>query len=99
MKNTRLTFAIVLVMIAMISLVYSLYTQNETIKDLKKPSNEVVRLRDSLYQERKECDSLKSEIFVRDIDLMRYVYIFERAEEELTGNCRDQLDLIMSQTE
>ena len=99
MKNTRITFAIVLVMIAMISLVYSLYTQNETIKDLKKPSNEVVRLRDSLYQERKECDSLKSEILVREIDLMRYVYIFERAEEELTGNCRDQLDLIMSQTE
>jgi len=96
MKNITLTVVTVFIMLSLVS---SLYIQSRTIKDLKKPSNEIVRLRDSLYQVRKEYDSVKSEMFVRDIDLMRYEYIFERMNTELTGKCKDQLDLIMSQTE
>jgi hypothetical protein len=44
-------------------------------------------------------DSLKGEIFTKDIDLGRYEYMLDRAEDEMSPDCRKQLEKIYGETE
>jgi MoaA/NifB/PqqE/SkfB family radical SAM enzyme len=47
----------------------------------------------------KNIDSIMFENQVNDIQIMRYEYILERAQEEMSPDCKDKLDTIMSETE
>jgi len=47
----------------------------------------------------KNIDSIMFENQVNDIQIMRYEYILERAQEEMSPDCKDKLDSIMSDTE
>jgi MoaA/NifB/PqqE/SkfB family radical SAM enzyme len=47
----------------------------------------------------KNIDSIMFENQVNDIQIMRYEYILERAQEEMSSDCKDKLDTIMSETE
>jgi hypothetical protein len=51
---------------------------------------------DSLIRER---DSLGAEIFTLKIQLGRYEYIIDRAEDEMSKECKNQLDEIIKNTE
>ena len=62
---------------------------NKEINDLK-------IINDSLI---KVVDSLKSDIFVKDIDLGRYEYMLDRAEDEMSPDCKKQLEKIYGETE
>jgi len=68
-------------------LLYVIYNQSENIKTLK-TSNASIQ-----YQ----CDSLKSEIFVKDIDIQRYGIIIDRANED--PRCNKVLDKLFNETE
>lgn len=46
-----------------------------------------------------QLDSLRQEIFVKDIQLGRYEYIFDRAEEEFSDGCKKELDKMFQETE
>ncbi len=47
----------------------------------------------------KNIDSIMFENQVNDIQIMRYEYILDRAQEEMSPDCKDKLDTIMSETE
>lgn len=48
---------------------------------------------------KRECDSLNAEIFTLKIQLGRYEYILDRAEDEMSRECKKQLDEIVKNTE
>lgn len=48
---------------------------------------------------RRQNDSLYSESSQKEIQVQRYEYIFDRAEEEFSEVCREKLQEIKSQTE
>jgi hypothetical protein len=68
-------------------LLYVIYNQSENIKTLK-ANNASIQ-----YQ----CDSLKSEIFVKDTDIQRYGIIIDRANED--PKCNKVLDKLFKETE
>jgi hypothetical protein len=68
-------------------LLYVIYNQSENIKELK-ANNASIQ-----YQ----CDSLKSEIFVKDIDIQRYGIIIDRANED--PRCSKVLNKLFNETE
>jgi hypothetical protein len=41
-----------------------------------------------------QVDSLNSEIFVKDIEIGRYEVIFDRAEGEMSPECKEELESI-----
>jgi hypothetical protein len=43
---------------------------------------------------KKQVDSLTSEIFVKDIEIGRYEVIFDRAEGEMSPECKEELESI-----
>jgi len=61
--------------------------------------------REILYSEKKlesikkECDSLKLEILTKDIEMSRYEVILDRAEGEMSPDCKQQLEKILHETE
>ena len=73
-------------------LFYILFTQKEQIKNLKKENSNVVIIK-------KECDSLKSEIFTKDIQIGRYEHIFDLLDTELDVDCKAKVDELKGQTE
>ena len=68
-------------------LLYVIYNQSQSIKELK-ANNASIQ-----YQ----CDSLKSEIFVKDIDIQRFNNIIDRANED--PKCSKVLDKLFKETE
>jgi hypothetical protein len=68
-------------------LLYVIYNQSQSIKELKAAYAPLQ------YQ----CDSLKSEIFVKDIDLQRFNNIIDRANED--PKCSKVLDKLFNETE
>ena len=47
----------------------------------------------------KNIDSIVFKNQVNDIQIMRYEYILEKAQEEMSPDCKDKLDTIMSEVE
>jgi hypothetical protein len=68
-------------------LLYVIYNQSQSIKELKAAHAPL----------QFQCDSLKSEIFVKDIDLQRYSIIIDRANED--PKCNKVLDKLFKETE
>jgi len=68
-------------------LLYVIYNQSQSIKELRAAYAPLQ------YQ----CDSLKSEIFVKDIDIERYSIIIDRANED--PRCNKVLNKLFNETE
>jgi hypothetical protein len=68
-------------------LLYVIYNQSKSIKELK-ATNAYAQ-----YQ----CDSLRSEIFAKTIDLQRFDNVIERAIED--AKCSGVINKIMNETE
>lgn len=68
-------------------LLYVIYNQSQSIKELR-TTNIAIQ-----YQ----CDSLQSEVFIKDIDLQRYSTIIDKANED--PKCRRVLDKLFKETE
>jgi len=47
----------------------------------------------------KNIDSIVFQNQINNIQIMRYEYIIDRAYEEMSPECKDKLDTIMSETE
>ena len=73
-------------------LFYIIHNQRDQIKNLKKENSNVVIIK-------KECDSLKSEIFTKDIQIGRYEHIFDLLDTELDNDCKTKVDELKGQTE
>lgn len=70
---------------------FTLMKQNKQINKIK---SDVKPTLDSLVIMRNQIDSLNSEIFVKDIEIGRYQVIFERAEGEMSPECKQELEAI-----
>jgi hypothetical protein len=70
---------------------FTLIKQNKNITSIKES---VKPLQDSIVYLKQQSDSLKSEIFVMEIDLNRYEVIFDRAEGEMSPECKEELESI-----
>jgi hypothetical protein len=68
-------------------LFYIIFNQKEQIKELKLSKSNI----DSLYQ---VVDSLKAEILSNEIEASRYEIIFDRAEAEMSPECKEELETI-----
>jgi len=68
-------------------LFYIIFNQKQQITELKATKSNV----DSLHQ---VIDSLNNELFVKGIEVGRYEVIFDRAEGEMTPECKDELEAI-----
>jgi hypothetical protein len=88
--NPILTFSSVLM------LFYIIYDQKLKIETLKPKNESLIHESDSL---KLRCDSIQSELFIQQIDQQRSEYIINKAEEELSAECKQQLEKIMHETE
>ena len=77
---------------SLLMLLYIIYNQHNTINTL----NTKLTTTDSLAN---VCDSLQSEISTKDIDLGRYEIIFNRAEGEMSPECKSELEAIRQTVE
>jgi hypothetical protein len=70
---------------------FTLMTQNKQINKMK---SEIKPTSDSLVLMKNKFDSLNSEIFTKDIEIGRYEVIFDRAEGEMSLECKEELEKI-----
>jgi hypothetical protein len=77
-------------------LLFVIFRQNRVIKEMKL---DVKTTSDSLLIMKNKMDSLKMEMFVKDIDLGRFEHVLNRAESEMSPECKEELETILSQTE
>ena len=82
-----------------IMLLSLIYHQHNQIRNLKKENYKVLTITHQYDSLKAECDSLRGEIFVKDIDLGRYHMIIDNLEVELDIQCKETLDRVLSQTE
>ena len=75
---------------------FTLMKQNKVMNKMK---SNIKPTMDSLIVLKKQVDSLQSEIYVNHIEAERYEYIIDRAQAEMSPNCKEELETIMSQTE
>lgn len=73
--------------LVILTLVYIIHSKNTTISQLQ--SN-----RPSIDSITKVCDSLQMEILSKDIEVGRYEIIFDRAESEMSTECKTELENI-----
>ena len=70
-------------------LFYIIYHQKERIKVLESINKSLIV----------QCDSLKSEQFVSHINEQRFQYIIDRAEGEMSPDCKEEFEKILHETE
>jgi len=70
---------------------FTLIKQNKQINKMKYDTQPTL---DSLVILKNQVDSLNSEIFVKDIEIGRYEVIFDRAEGEMSPECKEELESI-----
>lgn len=73
-------------------LFYILFDQKQQINRLKQIKTHVLIVEN-------ECDSLKSEMIAKDIQLGRYEIIMERIDAEFDAECKEKIDEIKLQVE
>jgi len=84
-----------LVIVSLVGIMYfPLLIKNNNVNN--KEINNLKITNDSLV---KIVDSLKSDIFVKDIEIGRYEYILDRAEDEMSPKCKQELEKIYGETE
>jgi hypothetical protein len=77
-------------------LLFVIFKQNRTINKMEldvKPTS------DSLVIMKNKFDSITMEIVIKDIDLGRFEHVLDRAEAEMSPECKQELETILSQTE
>jgi hypothetical protein len=92
MKKYITTFLIISMGISILILFKINKKNNEMLDKYAKESK-------NINSASKNIDSIMFENQVNDIQIMRYEYILERAQEEMSSDCKDKLDTIMSETE
>ena len=91
MKKNPITAITIILFI--VSLFLFFYTKTSPFKERYKELDKEMKTLKS------ENDSLKSEIFVKDITIGRYEHIMDMFETELDSTCKKKVDEIISQTE
>lgn len=86
---------VVQVLIAVI-LLFVIFKQSRVINKME---SNVKPTSDSLVIMKNKVDSLTMEMFVKDIDLERFEHVLGRAEAEMSPECKEELETILSQTE
>jgi len=84
----------IIILVCMI--VGCIFIQRQQYKKINSLNKELKIQTDSL---KKQVDSLTSEMVVKDIQIGRYEYIMDRAQAEMTPDCKEELETIISQTE
>ena len=79
-----------------LTLLYIIYHQKNELVSIKIGTSLAKHQRDSLII---VCDSLRSEMFVKDINISRYEFIMDRATGELNPECKEQIEKIVNETE
>jgi hypothetical protein len=74
------------------ALLIVIYNQNKQIKQLKADKEGIDLIRN-------ERDSLKSEIFTKDIEIGSYSHILDLLDTELDVNCKAKVDELKKQVE
>jgi len=85
---------VIIILVCMI--VGCIFVQRQQYKKINFLNKELKIETDSL---KKQVDSLTSEMFVKDIQIGRYEYIMDRAQAEMTPDCKEELETILKQTE
>jgi hypothetical protein len=66
---------------------------------LNRTKNQLKSVQSELTIVKHENDSIRSEITIKDIEIGRYEYIFDRAQTEMSPDCQKELEDIWKQTE
>jgi len=74
------------------ALLIVIYNQNKQIKQLKADKSNIDLIKN-------ECDSLKSEIFTKDIQIGSYSHILDLLDTELDTDCKLKVDELKKQVE
>ena len=74
------------------ALLIVIYNQNKHIKQLKADNEGIDLIRN-------ERDSLKSEIFTKDIEIGSYSHILDLLDTELDADCKAKVDELKGQVE
>jgi uncharacterized protein YlbG (UPF0298 family) len=85
---------VIIILVCMI--VGCIFVQRQQYKKIYSLNKELKIKTDSL---KKQVDSLTSEMFVKDIQIGRYEYIMDRAQGEMSPECKEELETILKQTE
>jgi len=85
---------VIIILVCMI--VGCIFVQRQQYKKINSLNKELKIQTDSL---KKQVDSLTSEMFVKDIQIGRYEYIMDRAQGEMSPECKEELETILKQTE
>jgi hypothetical protein len=85
MKKYITTFIVIAMGISIIFL----FIQNQKNKEML----------DKMEPIQKYIDSIVSDNQMKDIEVGRYEYILDRADQEMSPECKDKLDSIFSETE
>jgi hypothetical protein len=92
MKKYITTFLIISMGISILILFNINKKNNEMLDKYEKESTNVSSVSTNI-------DSIMFENQINNIQILRYEYIIDRAYEEMSPECKDKLDSIMSQTE
>ena len=74
------------------ALIFVINKQNQQIVELKQTNQSIKVIQN-------ECDSLKSEMFIKDIQLGRYEVILDKLDTELDADCKAKVDELEKQVE
>lgn len=88
---------IIIILVCMI--VGCIFVQRQQYKKINLLNKSVQPLQDSVKKLNFMVDSLNSEIFSKTLIIQRYEFIFDRAGAEMSPDCKQELQTIMSNTE
>ena len=74
------------------ALLFVIYNQNKQIKQLETDNKSIQVIKN-------ERDSLKQEIFVKDIEIGSYTHILDLLDTELDADCKAKVDELKKQVE
>ena len=74
------------------ALLFVIYSQNNEIKQLKTDNESIEVIKN-------ERDSLKQEIFVKDIEIGSYTHILDLLDTELDVDCKAKVEKLKNQVE
>ena len=76
-----------------------IFVQRQQYKKINSLNKSIQPMVDSVKKLNYIIDSLNSEIFSKDVILQRYELIFDRAQAEMSPDCKLELQTIISNTE
>jgi hypothetical protein len=74
------------------ALLFVIYSQNNEIKQLKTDNESIEVIKN-------ERDSLKQEIFVKDIEIGSYTHTLDLIDTELDADCKAKVEKLKNQVE